>query len=57
MVKSGKVSGGGLSKKTIKDITSIIKDSLRKAINEEKVKHFELIFCYPRMEENKKIIS
>lgn len=56
LFKTGKKIGGGLSKKTVKDITVIIKDSLRKAINEEKIKHFELVFNYPKDQTNNKKI-
>lgn len=46
--KNGKINGsGGLSSKTIKDITIIIKGSLKKAINENKIKYIELTFNYP----------
>ena len=46
--KNGKINGsGGLSSKTIKDITIIIKGSLKKAMNENKIKHIELTFNYP----------
>ena len=50
-----KDNSGGLSEKTIKDITIIIKGSLRKAINEEKIKHFELTFNYPKDNKYSKI--
>lgn len=54
--KTGKKNGkGGLSEKTIKDITIIIKGSLRKAINEEKIRHFELSFIYPKNNRESKI--
>ena len=56
LFKSGRKDGtGGLSEKTIKDITIIIKGSLRKAINEEKIRHFELSFIYPRDNKDSKI--
>ena len=46
--KNGKINGsGGLSSKTIKDITIIIKGSLKKEMNENKIKHIELTFNYP----------
>ena len=46
--KNGKINGsGGLSSKTIKDITIIIKGSLKKAMNENKIKHIVLTFNYP----------
>ena len=43
------ITNNGLADKTIKDIVSIIKSSLRQAINEEVIKHFELIFRYPKV--------
>lgn len=47
--KHGKKDGsGGLSEKTIKDIVIIIKGSLKKAINEERIKYFDLSFIYPK---------
>ena len=56
LFKNGRKDGkGGLSEKTIKDITIIIKGSLRKAINEEKLKHFELSFIYPKDNKDSKI--
>lgn len=56
LFKTGRKDGsGGLSEKTIKDITIIIKGSLRKAINEEKTKHFELTFNYPKDNKDSKI--
>lgn len=39
---------GGLAEKTIKDITIIIKGSIKKGINEDKIKHIELTFNYPK---------
>ena len=40
--KSGrKDNKGGLSEKTIKDITIIVKGSIKKGINEGKIKHIE----------------
>lgn len=45
----------GLSEKTIKDIVNIIKGSLKQAINEEKMKHFELSFKYPKSDKHKEI--
>ena len=54
--KTGKKDGsGGLSEKTIKDITIIVKGSLKKAINEEKMKHIELTFNYPKDQHDNKI--
>ena len=50
-----KNNSGGLSVKTIKDITIIIKGSIRKAINEGVINHIELSFNYPKDESNKKI--
>ena len=56
LFKNGRKDGlGGLSEKTIKDITIIIKGSLRKAINEEKIRHFELTFNYPKDNKDSKI--
>ena len=56
LFKTGRSKGkGGLSKKTIKDITVIIKGTLRKAINENKMRHFELSFNYPKNQDNSKI--
>lgn len=56
LFKKGRKDGnGGLSEKTIKDITIIIKGSLRKAINEEKIRHFELSFIYPKDHKESKI--
>lgn len=56
LFKDGRKDGnGGLSEKTIKDITIIIKGSLRKAINEEKIRHFELTFNYPKDNKDSKI--
>ena len=46
---------GGLSEKTIKDITIIIKSSLKKAINENKLKYIELSFNYPKSNNENKI--
>ena len=47
--KNGRVdNSGGLSEKTIKDITIIVKGSLKKGINEGKIKHMELSFNYPK---------
>lgn len=50
-----KNNSGGLSVKTIKDITIIIKGSIRKAINEGLMDHIELSFNYPKDESNEKI--
>ena len=50
-----KNNSGGLSVKTIKDITIIIKGSIRKAINEGLMEHIELSFNYPKDESNEKI--
>ena len=56
LYKNGRKDGtGGLSEKTIKDITIIIKGSIKKAINEEKIKHFELSFIYPRDNKDSRI--
>ena len=47
--KSGRKNGnGGLAGKTIKDITIVIKESIKKGINENKINHFELSFNYPK---------
>lgn len=54
--KSGrKDNKGGLSKKTIKDITIIVKGSIKKGINEGKIKHIELSFNYPKDNKEKSI--
>lgn len=54
--KNGRKDGnGGLSEKSIKDITIIIKGSIRKGINENKIKHFELLFNYPKDNNNKSL--
>lgn len=54
--KSGRKNGsGGLAEKTIKDIVIILKGSIRKAINEEKIKHIELKFNYPKDNNEKNI--
>ncbi len=54
--KSGrKDNTGGLSEKTIKDITIIVKGSIKKGINEGKIKHIELSFNYPKDNKEKKI--
>lgn len=54
--KNGKKNGsGGLSEKTIKDITIIIKGSIKKGINEDKIKHIELTFNYPKENKDKNI--
>lgn len=54
--KTGKKDGsGGLAEKTIKDITIIVKGSLKKAINEERMKHIVLSFNYPKSQQEKKI--
>lgn len=56
LFKNGRKDGkGGLSEKTVKDITIIVKGSLKKAINEEKIRHFELSFIYPRDNKDTKI--
>lgn len=54
--KSGnKNSGEGLSEKTIKDITIIIKGSLKKAINEKMIDYIELTFNYPKKFQDNKL--
>lgn len=45
----------GLSDKTIKDIMIIIKASIRKGINENKIKYFDLSFNYPKPSKFKNI--
>ena len=56
LFKNGKSNrNGGLSEKTIKDISIILKGSLKKAINEGKMKHIELTFHYPKSNIEKKI--
>lgn len=46
---------GGLAEKTIKDITIIIKGSIKKGINENKIKHIELTFNYPKDNKENKL--
>lgn len=46
---------GGLAEKTIKDITIIIKGSIKKGINEDKIKHIELAFNYPKDNKENKL--
>ena len=46
---------GGLSEKTIKDITILVKGSIKKAINENKIKYIELSFNYPKDNKDKNI--
>lgn len=54
--KSGrKDNTGGLSEKTIKDIIIIVKGSIKKGINEGKIKHIELSFNYPKDNKEKSI--
>lgn len=50
-----KDNNGGLSEKTIKDITIVVKGSIKKGINEGKIKHIELSFNYPRDDKEKSI--
>ena len=50
-----KDNNGGLSEKTIKDITIVVKGSIKKGINEGKIKHIELSFNYPRNDKEKSI--
>lgn len=50
-----KDNNGGLSEKTIKDITIIVKGSIKKAINENKIKYIELSFNYPKDNKDKSI--
>lgn len=54
--KSGrKDNNGGLAEKTIKDITIIIKGSIKKGINEDKIKNIELTFNYPKDNKENKL--
>lgn len=54
--KTGKKNNSdGLSIKTIKDITIIIKGSLRKAMNENIIKYLDLNFNYPKDNKNEKV--
>ena len=46
---------GGLAEKTIKDITIIIKGSIKKGINEDKIKHIELTFNYHKDNKENKL--
>ena len=50
-----KDNNGGLAEKTIKDITIIIKGSVKKGINEDKIKHIELTFNYPKDNKENKL--
>lgn len=50
-----KDNNGGLAEKTIKDITIIIKGSIKKGINEGKIKHIELTFNYPKDNKENKL--
>ena len=50
-----KDNNGGLAEKTIKDITIIIKGSIKKGINEDKIKHIELTFNYPKDNKENKL--
>lgn len=49
------ITNKGLGDKTIKDIVSIIKSSIRQAINEDVTNHFELVFKYPKCDKTKRI--
>lgn len=51
-----KDSKGGLSEKTVKDIAMVIKSSIRKAINYDKIVDISLKFIYPKEFSNNKII-
>lgn len=54
--KNGKNDGtGGLAEKTIKDIMIIVKCSIKKAINENKMRYIELSFNYPKDNKDKNI--
>ena len=44
-----------MAEKTIKDITIILKGSIKKGINEDKIKHIELTFNYPKDNKENKI--
>lgn len=56
LFKNGKSNeNGGLAEKTIKDISIILKGSLKKAINDGKMKHIELTFQYPKSNIEKNI--
>lgn len=56
LFKNGKNNeNGGLAEKTIKDISIILKGSLKKAISEGKMKHIELTFYYPKSNIEKNI--
>ena len=56
LYKNGRSDGtGGLSIKTIKDIIIIVKSSIRKAINDELVKPFEITLTYPKNNKESKI--
>ncbi len=48
-------NGNGLSIKTIKDVITIIKSSMKKAFCENKVKTFEFNLCFPKENLVKKI--
>lgn len=50
-----KDNNGGLAEKTIKDITIIVKGSIKKGINENKIKHIELTFNYPKDNKENKL--
>ena len=50
-----KDNNGGLAEKTIKYITIIIKGSIKKGINEYKIKHIELTFNYPKDNKENKL--
>lgn len=50
-----KDNNGGLAEKTIKDITIIIKGSIKKGINEDKIKYIELTFNYPKDNKENKL--
>ena len=50
-----KDNNGGLAEKTIKDIAIIIKGSIKKGINEDKIKHIELTFNYPKDNKENKL--
>lgn len=56
LYKNGrKDNNGGLAEKTIKDITIIVKGSIKKGINENKIKHIELTFNYPKDNKENKL--
>lgn len=56
LYKNGRVdSGGGLSQKTVRDIITIIKLSLRKALKDKLIDYIDLEFDYPTSSSNLKV--